>query len=161
MRNIAQSPELSNSHRPFSSFSCESLERYFNALIDARNAVALRKSALAIDIGDYLKVLDAKLSLYAKDEVFLKSAANEVQLITRESSARDLRINFFGLEILRSMAQNPSYGSSFLERESVILSSTTRILQKREDAGQVTHMFLADPYSLAERRLPLLRNLQK
>lgn len=161
MRDIAQPPELSDSHRPFSSFSCEGLERYFNALVDARNAIALRKSALEVDIGDYLKVLDARLSLYAKDEVFLQSAANEVQLIEQESSARDLRINFLRLELLRSLTRNPSYGSSFLEKESVIFSSTMRILRKRGDAGQITLLFLADPHSLAERRLPLLGNLQK
>lgn len=148
-------------HSPFTSFSRENLERYFGKLIDARNAIALRQSALAIDIGDCLRALDTKLRLYAKDDVFLKTAAHEVYLIEQESLVRDLKINFFGLELLRSMTRNPSYGSSFLEKESILFSSTRHVLRTREDAGRITSQFLADPYSLVEHRLPLLRPHQK
>lgn len=144
---------------PFSALSCEGLKSYFNVLVDARNAVELRRSAVVADIGDCLKLLDSKLCLYSKDDVFLTSAACEIQLIQEESSARDFRINFFGLEYLRSL--NPSYGLSFVEKHSSVYSSIQLVLRTKEDAERATYQFLADPSSLTERRLSLFTTLQR
>ncbi|KJA13169.1 hypothetical protein HYPSUDRAFT_209774 [Hypholoma sublateritium FD-334 SS-4] len=65
---------------PLSSLSREGIERYYNALVDAREAIRLRRLAVTIDIGECLKVLDSKLNMYCKDGVFLSSAAYEVKL---------------------------------------------------------------------------------
>ncbi|KJA21374.1 hypothetical protein HYPSUDRAFT_202941 [Hypholoma sublateritium FD-334 SS-4] len=150
--NLPDKP--SDPHRPFSSFSCEGLERYFNALVDARAAVELRKRAAEVDIGDCLRILDLKLSLYCKDDVFLESAAYEEHLIKHESSVRNLGIDFWALQCFRSRTQDPAYGASFLEKNSAINYSIEQIVQKKRYAREVVDRFLADPHSLTEHRLP-------
>lgn len=153
--NLAQEPE--HERRPFSSFSREGLERRFNAAADAKNAVSLRRSAVAADIAESLRELDSQLRIYCWDEVFLKSAAYEIDLISDESSERNLRINFSGLERLRSLSRYPFYGASFLEKNSVVFSSTKQDLQTRGDGGWAAQHFVADPRSLTEHRMPLFK----
>lgn len=147
-------------HSLFSSFSCEGLEKYFNALIDARNAITLRRSANGADIGAFLKVLDARLNLYRKDEVFLSSAAHELQQIKQESLKRNFRINFLGLEMFRSLTRNPPHGSSFLELHGATNTCVNTSLRTLEDEQCVTDLFLEDPSSLTEHRIPYFNTLQ-
>ena len=144
-----------------SSLSYEGIERYFNALIDASDAIQLRKIAVSVDIAECLKILDSKLSMYCKDAVFLSSAAYEIQLIEEESLMRNLGINFYGLEMCRSLSQDPPYGLSFMENHSDINSSITLTLQTQPDLHRATRQFIEDPFSLTEHRLPLFNSMQR
>lgn len=144
-----------------SSLSCEGIERYYNALVDAKEAIRLRRLAITIDIGECLKVLDSKLKLYRKDGVFLSSAAYEVQLVKAESQTRQLGINFFALEMCRSQFQDPHYGASLLERNSHINTYIGMLLQVKEDVRQATYLFVDDPFALTEHRLPPFNSVQR
>lgn len=84
----------------------------------------------------------------------MESAAYEEHLIKHESSARNLGINFWALQYCRSRTQDPAYGHSFFEKNSAVDHSVGQIIQKKRYAGEVVDQFLADPSSLAERRLP-------
>lgn len=137
---------------PFFSYSSKELEQRFNAVVDAKNAVTLRQSAILADIGDCLLQLDSKLRLYERDDVFLKSAAHELQLIKQQSKAAGHAINFLGLELLRSMSPD-SYGQAFYEKHRVLCSSLQHVLAVKEEAIQVAYQFLSDPSCLVEHRL--------
>ncbi|KJA12713.1 hypothetical protein HYPSUDRAFT_210199, partial [Hypholoma sublateritium FD-334 SS-4] len=160
---VADLPPDENDRSPrlFSSLSREGIERHFNALVDARDAIQLRRLAVSVDIGECLKVLDSKLSMYSKDGVFLSSAAYEILLIKAESATRQLDINFYGLEVCRSKTRNPPYGSSFMEQHSNTNTSINLALQMREDAYQATDIFVDDPCALTEHRLPFFNFVQR
>ncbi|KJA12942.1 hypothetical protein HYPSUDRAFT_209969 [Hypholoma sublateritium FD-334 SS-4] len=155
MHRLPDTPE--HEHRPFYSFSREGLEHWFNSLADAKNAVFLRKSAVAADIAESLRELDSQLRIYCWDEVFLKSAAYEIDFISEESSESNLRINFSSLERLRSLSRYPFYGVSFVEKNSAVFSSTKLDVQTRGDGGWAAHNFVADPHCLTEHHLPLFK----
>ncbi len=99
--------------------------------------------------------------MYHKDTVFLSSAAYEIQLIKEESLLRELGINFYGLEMCRSLSQDPPFGLSFKEDHSAINSSITSTLQTQRDLHRATSQFIEDPYSLTEHRLPLFNSVQR
>lgn len=138
---------------PISSLSVKELEQRFNAVVDAKNAVNLRRSATLADIGDCLLLLDSKLRLYDRDDAFLKSAVHEIQLIKQQSKATGRPIDFLGLELLRSMSRNCKYGQSFYEKHRILCSSVQRILSVKEQATHVAYQYLSDPASLLEHRL--------
>ncbi len=138
---------------PFSPLSPKELEKRFNVVTDAKNAVTLRQSAILAEIGEYLLQLDSKLRLYETDNVFVKSASHEIHMIQQQSTTIGHPIGFLGLELFRSMSSKVKYGPSFYERNRLLCSSVQRTLDVKEEAIHVAYQFLSDPSCLVEHRL--------
>lgn len=113
----------------------------------------MRQSALLADIGDCLLSLDSKLRLYEKDGVFLKSATQDIQDIKEQSISMGCHINFLGLELLRSLIPNSTYGECFYKKHQILCSTVQCVLSAKEGAVQVAYQFIDDPHSLLEHRL--------
>lgn len=143
-------------HESPSILSFNDLERQFCAAADAKNATKLRQAAVLADIGECILFLDSKLRLYDRDCVSLKSTSVHMQLIKQHAVTQGHTINFLGLELFRSQKQKSIYGESFIQANSLLRTSTQDILDLRQEAIQVAHHFISDPFSLVEHRLPLI-----
>ena len=134
----------------FSSSSPKEITRYFAAAVDAENAIRLRESALLVDIGDCVELLTSKLKLYDQDRAVSKRASDEIKLIKKESKARNLDINFYGLEYFRRANQ---LDESFREEHGEIYHDLEPILDMKEFSTSLALKFLEDPMALREHRL--------
>lgn len=130
------------------------MESHFNAAIDVKNALGLRRYLIMIDIGLHLDILAAKLSRYDKDTAALKFAADEIEVIKTECAEQSMNINFSCLEFFRSM--NPAHSLSFMENHMMVFS---KIMDWEEGARayDTTSQFLDDPAALREYRLRTVR----
>lgn len=137
----------------FSRVSPEELEAYYNIVIDARNALALRQSVILANIGDCLDLLSTKLRLYDKDDALMQSTFYDVQSIKREAVNRKLGINFWALEYVRSGSSSAQHGASFIENHSDIYSTLGRVLDTKRSSQRVARQFINDPQALREHRL--------
>lgn len=144
---------------PFSSLSAGDLERYFVAAVDAKNALQLRNSIVAVDIGDALEYLAPKLSMYGRDEAALETAFEDMRLIRAECSSRSLHLDFFSLEFFRRRL--PLHRPSVLERYNSLFFAAERAIDERADAQRAAWKYLKDPCSLKEHRLPYFSTSQR
>ena len=78
------------------------LEREFVTLVYVKNALSLRQTAVATDIGAVLELLVSKLHIYMKDTAILEGVHREINSIKQLSSDHQLHIQFYSLEYLPS-----------------------------------------------------------
>lgn len=136
-----------------STLSPNDLALYFNAVVDAKNALTLRQSAVMADIGDCLEMVSPKFGLYDTDSMVLQSVFYELQLIKEECQTRQLGLNFWALEYFRSGLHGSDYGFSFVEDHPELYATVGRVLGDKEFSSHATQQFLQDPFSLREQRL--------
>ncbi len=128
-------------------------------IVDARNALILRQSAIVADIGLYLESLIPKINLYAIDNAHLVSVREELDRICQECEDRKITLQFNDLEWSRS-AKHPA-GLSFLDdkrHRDFSWYETTMLIDTYSDARAVGLHFLSDPTALMENRLPRLNS---
>lgn len=123
------------------SFSRESLERSFNALIDASDALSLRMAITLTDIGEVLEQVTTMMRRYHSDGALLTSIQNSIQCIEEEDERRDLLINFCGLQNYRSTSSD--YGASFLQRNRRVFLRTQKYLKTTHHLRNNAAAFIA------------------
>lgn len=143
---------------PFLLQSHEALERHYSIVVDAKNAVSLRQSAILADIGLCLGLLIPKIHLYAKDRVLLASIYEDLDYIHQECSNRQIELSFDSLEWFRS-ADSP-YGLGFVDdkrHQSFCWREKKLAINNYNAARAVALQFLGDPAALMEDRLSQLK----
>ncbi len=133
----------------------ECLETSFNALIDASDALSLRRSIILTDIGTVLEQVTAQLRDYLDDGEMLSSINESIQIIEEEDQRRKLRINFYALQNHRSTSS--SYGSSFLQQNRLIFLRTQKFLASTAQLRHTAAAFIADPMSIMNTSSPCIR----
>lgn len=135
------------------------MERHFEVIVDAQNALLLRQSTTIADIGISLEMLTSQLCLYDKDAAKLVSLKEELELLMQAHSDREFDLDFDILENFRSSF--PPYESSFTEENRSLYCSTQPHIDVRRDAQAAGFYFLKDPMALREYRLPPLSTSQR
>jgi hypothetical protein len=87
----------------FSSLSPEQLETHFAAAVDAKNALRLRKSVVAMNISDSLEELLPNLTMYEQDGRVVEAAFEDIDLIKEECRRRNLSPNFYASEDIQQI----------------------------------------------------------
>lgn len=128
-------------------------------IIDAQNALLLRRSTTVTDIGISLEMLTSQMCLYDKDSANLVSLKEELELLMQASSERDLDLDFDILENFRSSF--PPYKPSFTEENHSLYREVQPLIDARRDIQAAGFCFLKDPMALREYRLPLLSTSQR
>ena len=144
----------SNSHLPWFN---EELERRFIALVYVKNALFLRQTALATDIGIQLELLTSKLHLYMKDNVVLGSVHEDINSIKQKSLDHQFNIHFYALEYLPSTSP---YDISMLEKVQESYSEAQPSFDRYKESRAAALRFMKDPRALLEGRLGKLSSLQ-
>lgn len=121
------------------------LEKSFNSLIDAKNAIAIRQSLVLTEIGICIEQLTSRLALYNSDSTAMLSVNNDINSIHDESDKQSLPINFYGLEYHRSTSSN--YGSSFLQQQRSLRIQMEPFLSSTHHLRTTASGFLTDPSS--------------
>lgn len=137
----------------------ESLQDYFAAAIDAKNALELRRAAVVADIGEALLALDPLFSMYDRDAAVLCTVIEELQAIEDECLRRELMLNFYALERLRSVV--PPYQPSLIEEHSLLFSAVGIMVEAKDSARLAAQQFFGDPSALREHRLPRSRTMAR
>ena len=137
----------------------ETLAYQYAIIIDAKNALTLRQSAVIADIGLYLELLIPKINVYAMDAVKLISAHQDLDYIHQECVNRHFKLQFSDLEWRRS--ESHPCGLAFIHnKRHQEFSWQKKMLEFNgySDAQAVGLQFLNDPAAVIENRLPALRS---
>lgn len=136
--------------------SQESLEVAFNALIDASDALSLRRSITLTELGAALEQVTALLRQYHDDGATLDSITNSIHYIEEEDRHRNLMINFCGLHNHR--ATSSDYGTSFLQRHRLVFLRTHQFFRATNRFRENAADFMADPALFIVKSSPRLRS---
>lgn len=129
-------------------------------VVDARNALTFRQYAILADVGLCLESLDAKLSLYARDEAILSSVIEDIDRIKQQASQCSLNIPFTGLENYPSLLRNRGQ-ASFKERYLNLYEEAQPLSGKYKKFQHLAHQFMRDPAALTDHRLLKFSILQQ
>lgn len=134
------------------------LEKRFIDLVCAKNALLLRQTAIATDIGIALELLTLQLQFYLKDTATLASVYEDINSVKQELAASSHHIRFYALEYLPSSSP---YDSSLLEK----VQETGREAQPSFDRYKASRAaglrFMKDPQALLEGRLGIFSSSQR
>ena len=139
-----------------SSLPQEALEITYNALIDASDALSLRRSIILTDIGTALEQLCLRIREYIDDGTMISSINKSIRLIEEEDEKRSLMINFNALQNHRSSTSD--YGCSFLQENRMVFLRTQRFLESTSHLRRSATAFMNDPMSLMNKMTPSIRS---
>ena len=123
----------------------------FNTLVDARNALNLRKTITLTDFGFHLSQAAGLLRNYDYDVAAQTSIENKMESLEAEIAGQGMSINFYGLEHERSTCSD--YGLSFLEENHQLYFNLHEFLSATSSFRQFGTGYLDDPPSLRDHRL--------
>lgn len=142
---------------PFSLYSPQALAHQYAVVIDARNALVLRQSAIIADIGLHLESLAPKVNLYTMDTATLYSVLQDLEYIRKECVNQKVKLQFGDLEWSRS-TKHPA-GLAFVDDDrypDFCWQESTTLIDTYRDARSIGLHFLKDPTALTENQLPKL-----
>lgn len=122
------------------------MEKSFNSLVDAKNAIAIRQSIILTEVGFYIEQLAAKFAMYNDDSAAMSTINSDIRYIWEKSDEHDIPINFYGLEFHRSTSS--TYGLSFLQQQRSLRIQLDPFLNSTCQYCTFASEFIADPSSL-------------
>lgn len=137
----------------------EALAHRYALVVDAKNALMLRQSAILVDIGLCLESLVPMINLHATDEVKLKTIRQELKNIRQACDYHQIKLEFGDLEWHRSAKD--SWGLAFVDDkryQDFSWKKSTMAIDECSDIRASGAQFLNDPAALIENRLPKLRS---
>ncbi len=146
-------PQGSNPIRNYlSGLHRDVISEYFAAAVDIRNALALRKSVITIEIGRLLGELSETFVRFDKDTSVVQAIDGEIRAMKEAVRQNGVDINFIALEYSRS-THKPELGQSFYEKHRFLVPDIQEYVQTHDNASAAAKQFFDDPFSLQEHRL--------
>lgn len=131
------------------------LAHRYALIVDAKNALTLRQSAILADVGICLESLMPKINLYAMDEVKLLGIFKDLADIRQACDNHQIQLQFGDLEWHRSVTD--PCGLAFVDDKrykDFSWKDSAIAIDQFSDAQAAGRRFLRDPAALTENRLP-------